>query len=112
SLRQALAARRDQSSFSRSLNGQWQFNWVPEPSLRPVDFYKTDFDASDWKEIPVPSCWQLLGYGTPIYKNFGYTFQKDWPHVMTEPPRNYTAYRERNPVGSYRREFKVPRDWK
>ena len=100
SVKEALAAKRDASSFSRSLNGMWKFNWVTEPSLRPVDFYKTDFGASGWKEIPVPSCWQLQGYGTPYYRNNGYTFQKNWPHVLTEPPKNFTAYVERDPVGS------------
>jgi beta-galactosidase len=111
SLKEALAARRDASAFSRSLNGMWKFNWVTEPSLRPVDFYKTDFDASGWKEIAVPACWQLQGYGTPFYRNNGYTFKKDWPHVLTEPPTNFTAYVERDPVGSYRREFEVPAGW-
>ncbi|MGC3956971.1 MAG: glycoside hydrolase family 2 TIM barrel-domain containing protein [Verrucomicrobiota bacterium] len=111
SLKEALTAKRHDSSFCVSLNGLWKFNWVREPSLRPVDFYKTDFDASGWKEIPVPSCWQLQGYGTPIYRNLGYTFEKNWPHVLTEPPKNYTAYVERDPVGSYRREFEVPKDW-
>ena len=111
SLKEALAANRHASSFCRSLNGPWKFNWVPEPGLRPVDFYKPDFDVSAWKEIPVPSNWQVLGYGTPYYRNVGYTFQKDWPHVMSEPPKNYTAYNERNPVGSYRRDFEVPADW-
>ncbi|MBM4049661.1 MAG: DUF4981 domain-containing protein, partial [Planctomycetes bacterium] len=72
---------------------------------------KTDFDVSGWNDIPVPSNWQLHGYGTPYYKNLGYTIQKDWPRVMTEPPKNYTAYAERNPVGSYRREFEMPVDW-
>lgn len=110
-LAEALAAKRHASSFSRSLNGQWKFHYVPHPAQRPVDFYKTDFDDRAWKEIPVPSNWQLLGYGTPYYRNAGYTFQKDWPRVMSEPPRNYTAYEERNPVGSYRREFEVPADW-
>lgn len=110
-LKEALAARRSASTFCRRLNGMWQFNWVPEPSLRPVNFYQTNFDASGWKEIPVPSNWQLEGYGTPIYKNFGYTFKKDWPHVLETPPKNYTAYKERDPVGSYRREFEVPKDW-
>lgn len=89
----------------------WKFNWVTEPSLRPVDFYKTDFDASAWKEIEVPSCWQLKGYGTPFYRNNGYTFQKDWPRVLATPPTNYTSYVERDPVGSYRREFEVPSGW-
>src|ERR1035437_5861390 len=53
SLKEALAARRDASSFCRSLNGQWKFNWVPHPAQRPVDFYRPDFDVSGWKEIPV-----------------------------------------------------------
>lgn len=56
SMKEALAAKRADSSYARGLNGLWKFNWVTEPSLRPVDFYKTDFDASQWKEIPVPSC--------------------------------------------------------
>ncbi|MEY4385336.1 MAG: hypothetical protein RLY20_619, partial [Verrucomicrobiota bacterium] len=110
-LKEALSAKRHDSSFCRSLNGQWKFNWVKHPAERPVDFYKPDYNVSGWKEISVPSCWQLLGYGTPYYKNMGYTFQKDWPRVMSEPPKNYTSYDERNPVGSYRREFEAPRDW-
>ena len=79
---------------------------------RPVDFYKPTFDVSSWKEIPVPSNWQVLGYGTPYYRNVGYTFKKDFPHVMSDPPKNFTAYEERNPVGSYRRDFDLPSDWK
>ena len=111
SLAEALRANRHESAFCRTLNGNWKFNYVPHPAQRPVDFYKPDFDVSDWKEIPVPSCWQLLGYGTPYYRNNGYTFQRDWPHVLSEPPRNFTSYDERDPVGSYRREFEVPADW-
>ncbi len=124
SLQEALAAQRHASSFCRSLNGSWKFNWVARPEDRPVDFYKPDFDVSGWKEIPVPSNWQLgspnathrvweplLGYGTPYYRNYGYTFRRDWPRVMSEPPENYTAYKERNPVGSYRRDFEIPAPW-
>lgn len=111
SMKEALAADRHASSLSRSLNGNWRFHYVPEPGQRPVDFYKPEFDVSDWKEIPVPSNWQVLGYGTPYYRNFGYTIRKDWPHVMSEPPRNWTAYTERNPVGSYRRDFDLPKAW-
>ena len=73
-LTEALAARRHASSFCRSLNGMWKFHWVAHPDQRPLDFYKPEFDASAWKEIPVPSNWQLLGYGTSYYRNFGYTF--------------------------------------
>lgn len=111
-LQEALAANRRASTWARSLNGPWKFHFVPRPEQRPVDFYKTEYDVSSWKEIPVPSNWQVLGYGTPYYRNNGYTFKKDWPRVMSEPPKDYTAYEERNPVGSYRREFEVPADWK
>jgi len=110
-LAEALKAQRHASSFCRSLNGNWKFHWVAHPAQRPVDFYQLDFDASAWKEIPVPSCWQLLGFGTPYYRNNGYTFQRDWPHVLSEPPKNFTSYTERDPVGSYRREFDLPAQW-
>ncbi|HYG33245.1 MAG TPA: glycoside hydrolase family 2 TIM barrel-domain containing protein, partial [Clostridia bacterium] len=110
-LKEALTTKRHESSLCRSLNGMWKFHWVAHPAERPVDFYKPDFDVSAWKEIPVPSNWQLLGYGTPYYRNIGYTFQRDWPRVMSEPPKEFTAYNERNPVGSYRREFEMPSAW-
>ena len=110
-LGEALAANRHESSFCRSLNGMWKFHWVSWPQARPVDFYKPAYDVSGWDEIPVPSNWQLLGYGTPYYRNLGYTFKRDFPKVMSTPPKNFTAYEERNPVGSYRRDFDVPADW-
>lgn len=110
--REALAAKRFASSYCRSLNGQWKFNWVRRPEERPVDFYKPEFDVSSWKEIPVPANWEIEGYGTPFYRNYGYTIKKDYPHVMSEPPEDWTAYRERNPVGSYRRDFELPEDWR
>ena len=110
-LQEALVAKRHASSLCQSLNGAWKFNWVSTPEKRPVDFYKSDFDVSTWKEIPVPSNWEVHGYGTPFYRNAGYTIKKDFPHVMSEPDKWYTSYNERNPVGSYRREFSVPTEW-
>lgn len=112
SLEEALGLNRRESSFARSLNGTWKFHWVERPEQRPLDFYKPGFDASAWDDIPVPSNWQVLGYGTPYYRNSGYIIQKDAPRVMTEPPKNFTAFKERNPVGSYLRDFEVPADWK
>ncbi len=111
-LTEALIAKRHSSTFCRSLNGIWKFNWVSWPQMRPVDFYKQTFDVTSWKEISVPSNWQVLGYGTPYYRNLGYIIRKDFPHVMSMPPKNFTAYEERNPVGSYRRDFDLPAEWK
>jgi beta-galactosidase len=109
---EALVANRRVSTWARSLNGQWKFHWVPRPEERPADFYKPTFDVSAWKEISVPSNMEVQGYGTPIYTNFTYPFEKDWPRVTREPPREFTAYLERDPVGSYRREFEVPSTWR
>ncbi len=112
SIKEALKADRYKSTYARSLNGDWKFSWVDWPQKRPVDFYKPDYDVSGWKEIKVPSSWQVEGYGTPYYSNYNYIFQKDFPRVMSTPPVSFTAYQERNPVGSYRRDFELPADWK
>jgi beta-galactosidase len=107
--RAALAA--SSSPFVTSLNGSWKFHWAPDPSGRPERFYEPGYDVSAWKEIPVPSNWERHGYGTPIYSNITYPFQREAPRVTADPPKTYTAYKERNPVGSYRRTFTVPAGW-
>jgi len=100
------------SPFVRSLGGEWKFRWSPDPSHRPADFYKPDYDVSGWDEIAVPGNWQCQGYGVPLYVNIRYPFKKDPPRVMGDPPEDFTSYTERNPVGSYRRTFTVPSEWK
>ncbi len=108
---QALAGDFTNSPFYFSLNGDWKFHWSPRPELRPVNFYETNFDDVAWKTIPVPSNWQMQGYDTPIYLGSGYPFKIDPPRVMGEPPTNWTAFVDRNPVGSYRRTFELPPLW-
>lgn len=98
-----------QSSFYLSLNGNWKFNWVKQPFDRPIDFYKTEYDVSSWKEIQVPSNWEMQGYGTPIYTNITYPFRNRPPFI--EPQKGYSNEKEPNPVGSYRRVFNVPSEW-
>lgn len=111
-LTEALKANRHASSQGISLNGLWKFNWVDWPQKRPVNFYKPTYDVSKWKDIKVPSSFQVQGYGTPYYSNTSLIFQSDFPRVMTEPKnKKYTALNERNPVGSYRRDFTVPKSW-
>ncbi len=106
--------------LSLDSDSEWRFFWSRNPDERPRDFYKEDFDDSNWPSIKVPCSWQAFGangkggWGTPIYTNQRYPFAIDVPggsNVMLEPPKSYTAYEERNPVGSYRRTFKVPVKW-
>jgi beta-galactosidase len=90
------------SQWVQTLNGTWKFNWVANVNERPLEFYKTNFDASMWNDIPVPSCWQMQGFGTPIYTNINYPFDKNPPKI---------AGINGNPVGSYIRTFAVPENW-
>ncbi|MBW8000967.1 MAG: DUF4981 domain-containing protein [Planctomycetes bacterium] len=109
--KKALDSKIQDSPFYKSLNGSWKFNWVNHPDKRPANFYKTDYDVTKWDNINVPANWQLQGYGTPIYTNIKYPFKNDRPFVMKQPPEDFTAFNDRNPVGSYRTDFTVPQDW-
>ena len=84
-----------------SLDGQWLFHWSRNPEERPADFYREDYDVSGWDKITVPGNWQMQGYGTPIYININYPFVRNRPSVTSEPSKDWTAYENRNPVGSY-----------
>jgi beta-galactosidase len=90
-----------QSPFYLSLNGTWKFNWVKKPAVRPMDFYKDNYNVSQWEDILVPGNWELQGFGVPIYTDEEYPFPANPPHI----PHDY------NPVGSYRRTFSIPDGW-
>ena len=117
----------ENSSYWKSLDGLWKFHWAPNPDERPKDFYRTDYDVSQWDDIKVPMNWNLAGlqkdgnnkYGDPLYSNQRVIFQHSWQPmndwkggVMRTPPTDWMTYRNRNEVGSYRRTFSVPADWK
>jgi beta-galactosidase/beta-glucuronidase len=88
------------SSMVQSLNGTWKFNYAPSPAEAPAQFEAAAFDATGWDDLPVPSNWQMHGYGRPHYTNVQYPWPIDPPFVPSE-----------NPTGSYRRTFTVPADW-
>ena len=71
------------------LNGTWRFH-----------YYEMDADIeeniTEWDEIPVPSCWQSLGYENPNYTNVEYPYPVDPPYVP-----------DVNPCGVYEREFEI-----
>ena len=108
---QALQNNFTNSPFYCSLNGEWKFHWSPKPELRPAVFFETNFDDSAWTNISVPSNWEMKGFGTPIYLGSGHPFKIDPPRVTSEPPTNWTAFAQRDPVGSYRKTFLLPENW-
>ncbi len=51
-----------------SLNGNWKFFITSEKDTAVENnFFKLQFDETDWKEIPVPSNWELEGFEEPTY---------------------------------------------
>ena len=126
----ADAARRvlpEGSRYFLSLDGTWKFHWCAHPDQRPKGFAKASYDVSAWDDIRVPGCWNVQGlgrhgemkYGVPVYVNQPVIFYHevkpdDWREgVMREPKdQRWTTYKYRNEVGSYRRSFTVPADWK
>ena len=105
---EALAAQGNKAASQRylSMEGMWKFCFVKDHNQRPANFYRTDFDDSQWVDFPVPGLFELNGYGDPIYKNIGYawatTFETNPPYIGET--NNYT--------GSYRRTFDLPQHWK
>ena len=116
SVEEALTILPDRSVRTISLDSAtaWKFKWSKDPSSRPVGFQKPDYDVSGWETIRVPASWQAYGangkggWGTALYTNQTYPFKRDQPDVMGEPPKDWTAFLARNPVGSYRRDVVVP----
>ena len=61
-----------ETSLIQSLNGKWLFSYTEKPSERKQDFYKLDFDCSDFNQINVPAHIQLEGYDRCQYINTMY----------------------------------------
>ncbi|MBK5196354.1 MAG: DUF4981 domain-containing protein, partial [Proteiniphilum sp.] len=110
----------EQSPYFLSLNGTWKFRWTGNPETKPAGFQENSFNTSDWDDITVPSVWQLYGvkhgkeWDQPLYVNTRYPFTYDKEYnVMADRPDEWTYNNEmKNPVGSYKRAFTLPAEWK
>lgn len=124
------------SSRYQLLNGQWKFQWSENPTSAPERFYKKNFNDAGWDEITVPLPWQLAGYGQLYYFNAALPMLDDprngkqavqkqsasgnsdmlvnaaVPGGALEAAKQCWVPTLWNPVGSYRRTFTVPEEWK
>ncbi len=90
----------DGKSCIESLNGEWDFFYASRPCDAPKEFQADNFNTKNWDKLPVPSHWQLHGYGTPRYTNIYYPFPYNPPFVPAD-----------NPTGLYKRSFEVTPEW-
>ena len=84
----------------RSLNGQWHFRFDEDIAQAPADFFRIDYDDSRWNLLPVPSNWEMHGYGHPVFINFKYNWTPNPPYIDIP-----------NPTGTYRTHFTLPQEW-
>ncbi|MDR2090703.1 MAG: DUF4981 domain-containing protein [Clostridiales bacterium] len=86
-----------------SLDGKWKFLFCESVLDAPKFFYKTDADLKNFRDIDVPSEWQIKGYGTPIYSNTAYPYALESKNKFKIP----FVYGEKNPTGLYVRDFEL-----
>lgn len=101
----ARTRKKEQSTSTISLNGNWKFKLVNSPHDRENEFFRTNYDISNWDTIQVPSNWQTQGYDYPKYTDT----RLPWEGV--EIPELGVAPTLYNPIGSYKREFTIPENW-
>ena len=73
------------SPWEMSLNGDWRFQYAATPLEAPPDYAAESYNDADWNLLPVPSNWQMHGYGHPHYTNVRYPFPIDPPRVPPDP---------------------------
>ena len=91
------------------LNGKWKFHYTADwKQGKPEkdDFWADNADVSSWKELQVPLNWEMAGYDVPVYNNVGYPFENKPPFITA-----FNDNFDKNPVGSYRRNFNLPEGW-
>ena len=107
------------SKYVQFLTGKDQADWslvvLQNQALAQGDayknFYKTDYKATtnDWKtNLQLPCSWTRQGFDFSIYTNVTMPWQSKYDSNVSAPnaPANY------NPVGLYRKTFKVTDDMK
>lgn len=95
----AITGERARSPWYRSLNGTWDFFFAESMADVPTDAHEDEAETVFWDQIPVPSVWQMHGYGTPQYANVQYPFPLDPPYVPDHE------------MGCYRTSFSIPSGW-
>ena len=99
----AQSMKYEKSPYYLLLNGIWKFYFVDSYKQLPENITDPSVSTEQWHDIKVPGNWEMQGFGTAIYTNHGYEFKPRNPQPPLLP--------EENPVGVYRRDFKIPAGW-
>lgn len=96
----------DEETLIQCLNGNWKFHYAINAMERPVDFYKVDFDRSNFESIKVPQHIELAGYDKIHYINTmypwdGHVYRRGAYTLGDNLEEGMFSQAPYNPVGSY-----------
>jgi len=92
-----------QTPWRHSLDGEWKFQLIDNPTAAPVNWMSPKTKDGRWRTIEVPGCWTRQNTGDlPHYTNV----VMPWPEL--DPPAAPAA----NPTGLYLTTFRVPGKWR
>ena len=99
-----------QSSFYQSLDGEWQFKLVPDPTKLPARFYQPSSDHNDYDTIQVPSMIELhndaqIQYINTLYPWEGHQYRRPAGTYDQEERAGSFSKAADNTVGLYCRRF-------
>lgn len=101
---EADALSRKEPDSKMTLNGTWKFHWQRGLDNCPVSFCNDDFDTSFWRDITVPSVWQMEDTGSyPYY--YASTFCRALSRSKSKIPSIDHSMQE---IGIYVRDFDMP----
>lgn len=113
---EAAKGERNSSEYVKSINGSWRFKLVDMPESVPTGFFEEGYPVESWDLIPVPSNWELHGYGKPVYTNILYPFDRTGEdrHFEIEVTKgnfevNAPYVPKENLTGCYVHTFEVPK---
>lgn len=101
SIDKALSSSKE--GWKLSLNGTWLFKFIPDIDIVSPEFGLKGYSYGNYSEIEVPSCWQMLGFGSPLYTNVKYPFDANPPYISGD---------NKNQVGLYNKKFTRPEGWR
>ncbi len=112
----ALEGEYGTSPYLCSLNGTYRFHLYDSPEAVD-DFYLCEYNDSHFQDIPVPSNWEVQGFGKPIYTNIVYPWGKEEKDCLISAKEgekrvpNPPFVPQNNPTGCYRYFFEVPQSF-
>ena len=77
---------REESDRFVLLSGDWKFRYFDSVYDAREEFFRENFDLSEFETVKVPGVWQNDGHDRHQYTNVRYPFPMDPPYVPHENP--------------------------